>query len=117
MPAEVQLNQSAPVTLDGSGNGTAKLGPRNARETWYPTLASVGTNQAAVTAEAQCKVYEGSDPSQANFVGGTLSGSTGDSTDGVRGPLEVGEYVWAVWTGGDPGAQAYLNVQGTRVLA
>ena len=111
---QVPLNRFDAVTLNGSGNGTAKVGPVNAREVWSPAIASVRTNQAAVTNEASCKIYIGPDTSPPNFVDGTLSGSTGDSTDSVAGQqVRCGQYVFAVWAGGDPGAQAFLNVTGT----
>lgn len=118
MPSVV-LNQSAVVILDASGNGTAQLGPRSGREMWQPAVASVKTNQApgTITSEAQCRIYCGADTSDPNFVDGTLSGSTGDSTGNVSGQeIDCGEYVWAVWSGGDPGAQGRLNVQGQKVI-
>lgn len=110
----VPLNVSVPVVLDASGNGTARTGPVNLREVWTPQQASVKV--ATSTVEAECKVYQGEAPDDPNFVGGTLSGSTGDSTTNVYGPLYVGQYVWAVWTGGDPGATAYLNVGGSKTI-
>lgn len=115
--ATVVLNQTAVVTLNGSGNGTAKIGPIGMREHWSPTVVSVKTNQASITNEAACKIYAGPDTSDSNFVGGTLSGSTGDSTDNITGQqVDCGEYVFAVWTGGDAGAQGTLNVSGTKTL-
>lgn len=116
----VTLNQSAVVTLNGSGNGTAQLGPRSALETWQPNVVSVKTNQLAaeIVNEAACKVYAGSDATDPNYVDGTLSGSTGDSTGNLSGQtIDCGEYVWAVWSGGDAGAQGRVNVQGTKVIA
>lgn len=116
----VPLNQSAPITLNGSGSGTAQMGPVNARETWYPLVVSVKTNQlpAAIINEAQCKIYAGPDASDSNFVDGTLSGSTGDSSSDIAGQqVNCGEYVFAVWSGGDAAVQGRLNVQGTKVIA
>lgn len=112
MAVTVPLNQSAPVTLDIGGGGTARLGPVSLRESWTPAVASVkvSTNNS----EAECRIFEGTDTSDPNYVDGTLSGSTGDSTSNVYGPLEPGNWIWAVWTGGDPGATAYLNVTGTK---
>ena len=116
----VALNQSAVVTLNGAGNGTAQLGPRSARETWQPQVVSVRTNQAAGTVvnEAECKIYAGPDTSDPWFVDGTLSGSTGDSTSNVAGQeVDCGEYVFAVWTGGDAGAQGRVSVQGSKEIS
>jgi hypothetical protein len=116
----VTLNQSAVVTLNGAGNGTAQLGPVSHRETWQPLDVKVKTNQApaAIVNEAQCKIYIGPDASDPFFAGGTLSGSTGDDTANVAGQVvSCGEYVFAVWTGGDPGAQGRVSVSGTKVIA
>lgn len=119
-PVTMTLSQSGVVTLNGAGAGTAQIGPRNGRETWAPAVASVKTNQApgSVVNEAQCRIYAGPDTSDTNYVDGTLSGSTGDSTANIAGQvITCGEYVFAVWTGGDAGAQGRLNVSGTRTLA
>lgn len=113
-PVTTPLNVSVPVVLDGSGNGTARTGPVNLREVWTPQLARVSVSTNA--SEAECKIYEGEQADQANFVDGTLSGSTGDSSANVYGPLYTGQYIWAVWAGGDPGATAYLNVSGTKTI-
>lgn len=110
----VPLNVSVPVVLDGSGNGTARTGPVNLREIWTPQQASVSVSTSA--SEAECKVYQGESAQQPNYVDGTLSGSTGDSTTNVYGPLYAGQWIWAVWTGGDPGAVAYLKVAGTKTV-
>jgi hypothetical protein len=71
---------------------------------------SVSTN----VLEAQCKVYIGTGVGQATFVDGTLSGSSGDSTDRVAHALYPGQIIFAVWTGGDIGSTATVNVVGTR---
>jgi hypothetical protein len=120
MGVTVPLNQSAVVTLSALGAGTAQLGPTSARETWHPAIVSVKTNQAptAIVNEAQCKIYVGPDATDPSFVDGTLSGSTGDSSENVSGQeVDCGEYVFAVWSGGDSGAQGRLNVQGTKVIS
>jgi hypothetical protein len=116
----VELDQSAVVTFNAQGGGIAQIGPRNQRESWSPAAASVKTNQApgAIVNEAQCKIYCGPDTSDPNFVDGTLSGSTGDSTANFGGQsVRCGENVFAVWTGGDAGAQGRLRVTGTKQLA
>lgn len=115
MQAAIGPDGVANVVLDGSGKGTAKAGPLSARETWQPEVASVSASTNA--AEAQCRIYSGDAPIPANYVDGTLSGSTGDSTGHVAGnQLRKGSYIWAVWTGGDPGAVATLKVTGSKLL-
>ena len=119
-PVTVPLNQSAVVTFNAQGAGTAQLGPRNQRESWTPAVISVKTNQApgSIVNEAQCRIYCGADTSDPNFVDGTLSGSTGDSTANASGQIiRCGQQVFAVWTGGDAGAQGRVNVSGTKQLA
>lgn len=110
------LTGSIAVTLNGSGAGTAKLGPLTARETWNPATASVRTTQVSGTIvnEAVCNLFVGLSATQENFRDGTFSGSSGDSSDLVSGALKVGNYIWAVWTGGDAGATAVLAVSGTK---
>ncbi len=101
------LTRTASVTLDGSGNGTAPIGPAITNEVWTVGVASVSV--ATNNAEATCKTYAGG-----NFVDGTTWGSTGDSTSNFAAPVYTGQQVSAVWTGGDPGAVATLVVTGTR---
>lgn len=109
----VLLNETAVITLNGSGAGTAKLGPLTAREVWYPDSASVKANSNP-TNEATCLIYQGPDATQPNFRDGTFSGSSGDSTDKVSLITRKGQFIWAVWTGGDAGQQATLNVTGEK---
>jgi hypothetical protein len=110
------LNENGEVTLDSGGNGTLRMRPAGGSETWQPAVVSVSTGQAQPASEAQCKIYIGPAAAAQYFVDGTLSGSTGDSTDRVSG-YQVdthGSYLWAVWSGGDPGATGILQVNGTR---
>lgn len=106
------LNENGSVTLDGSGNGTLKMVPWGGSVTWRP--ASVSVKVATNAAEAACRIYIGPTASDAYFVDGTLSGSTGDSTDRVSGySIDThGSALWAVWEGGDPGAVATMSVSG-----
>lgn len=111
------LSVTAEVTLNGSGNGTAQAGPTSPGEIWYPAVVSVGTQETTVTSEAQCKIFAGPAPAQPNYVDGTLSGSTGDSTTNIAGRvLRAGQYVFGTWAGGDAGAVAFLNISGTRTV-
>lgn len=106
---------SASVTLDSSGNGTAQAGPSFPGESWLPGVVSVGSAESSVTNEATCKIFIGPSPAQNFYVDGTLSGSTGDSTANVTGQAVFpGNYIFAVWSGGDAGARATMNIQGTR---
>jgi hypothetical protein len=110
------LNQTGSVILDGSGNGTLRLTPDGPNEHWLPTLVSVKATQPVVN-EASCKIYIGQKATDDNFVAGTLSGSTGDATGQVEGydiSHRTDRYIFAVWAGGDAGAQATMVVNGTK---
>ena len=103
------------AVLNGSGGGTAKIGPAGPAEVWNAQVASVSVSTN--TAEAQCRIYVGDQPAANNFIDGTLSGSTGDATSRVSArPLKLGDFIWAVWSGGDAGSVATLNVTGTRTV-
>lgn len=109
------LTVSATVTLNGSGAGTVQLGPSLPRELWRPAVANVQCSANVTTGVCQATVYAGPQAAQAYFRGATQSGDTGDSTDTVSADeLRPGTYVWAVWSGGVPGAVATLTVTGTR---
>ena len=109
---------AATVVLNGQGGGTLKVGPIGPREVWSPLVASVSaTTGSPIVNEAQCRIYIGPSPTPQYFVDGTLSGSTGDSTANVSGSsVSLPWSVWAVWSGGDPGAVATLNVSGTKAI-
>lgn len=112
-PGQLPLNETLSVVLDGSGDGYVRFTPRG--EKWYPTLVSVKVSTQ--TAEAQCRIFAGPASTDDNYVDGTLSGSTGDSTDRVTGyVIAAGQtpYVFAVWSGGDAGAQATAVLNGTK---
>lgn len=112
MSRPVPLNASAQVTLDGTGSGMASVGPTAQGETWsagFVTAVHASTNAA----EAQCRLYAGGGASPAYFIGGTVFGSTGDSSSDTP-QMQVGQQVFAVWSGGDPGAVATLSINGMR---
>jgi hypothetical protein len=114
MPTSVRLDQSAFVTLDGSGNGTAQMGPLTAREEWHPGNVHVSANQNP-TLEAECRIFMGDVPIAMNYRDGTFSGSSGDSTDSLSSDVvKCGQKIIAVWTGGDAGVVATVTVTGTK---
>lgn len=110
----LNLTAIATCTLDGSGNGQAATGPTGTREAWQPATAAVSASSN--TSEATAKVFAGAQVGQGTFVDGTTWGSTGDSTNSFTQPVYPGQQVFAVWTGGDPGATATLVVSGTRTI-
>lgn len=107
-PGQVQ------VRLDGTGAGTARLGPTGHGITWTLGTISVKTTQAVTTGTCQCNTYAGDDASATNFLDSTFSGDTGDSTDAGAGmQIRLGKYVFAAWSGGVPGDTATLTITGT----
>jgi hypothetical protein len=115
MSTPVLLSQSMSKALDASGNGTIQMGPLSAREVWSPQNVSVSVSTN--TLEAFCKIYIGDTPLQRNFIDGTYSGSSGDGSSRVANSIvKSGQYVWAVWTGGDPLSMATLLVTGTKTV-
>lgn len=109
------LNETVTVILDGTGNGTAKVGPLSAREVWTPQ--NVHISVSTDVNEAVCNIYVGDSADPRNFRDATSSGSIGDSSDRVNADVvKCSQYVWAVWTGGDPGSIATLNVTGTKTI-
>ena len=111
---ETTLSITVSVQLDGTGAGTASIGPLSAREVWYPDNAHVQVSSN--TNEAQCILYVGDAPQQRNYRDTTFSGSSGDSTDRVGGALKNPNKVWAVWTGGDARAYATLVITGRKTV-
>lgn len=114
MTRQLPLTVKAYVTLDGSGSGMAWTGPLSPGEKWTGLTAHVSA--ATNTAEATCQVFSGAAATPGYFGDATTWGSTGDSTSNLN-QLRVGGNVFAVWSGGDPGALATLAVTGTREVA
>lgn len=112
MQRQLPLNAAVQVTLDGSGNGTAGTGPTAQGETWAAGF-SAAVHASTNASEATCRIYCGAGASPQYFTDGTTWGSTGDSTTNTP-QMHTGQQVTAVWTGGDPGATAYLTCTGTR---
>jgi hypothetical protein len=102
------------ITLNGSGAGTARLGPSGHGVIWIIGNINVHTGQAVSTGTCQCTIYVGDDTSAVNFRDSTFSGDTGDTTDAASGEqIRLGKYVWAVWAGGVPGDLATVTITGT----
>lgn len=113
MSTEYNLNQSAQVTLNASGNGSCFVSP-NGTERWHVTRIAVVTNQAAsVTTIPTCGVYLDSIADQ-NLYDKTYTGSQ-DSTDSDIW-LEKGQRLHAQWLTGVAGSIGTLSVFGKRVL-
>lgn len=106
------LSEFVSVVLNGSGAGTAKIGPAAHGVIWKPTVASVRVSTQVKS--PTCLIYAGDSATPDNFVDGTFTGAQ-NSTSNIDGQvLTLGQFVFAVWSGGDVGAQATLTVTGTK---
>lgn len=109
------LRETAVVYLDANGAGIAKLGPLSAREIWYPDNVHVSVNSDVIVKEAKCSIYMGNSTVQSNFRDESVFASSGDSSGTCNADtVKVGDYIWAVWTGGDANKQAVLTVTGIK---
>jgi hypothetical protein len=123
------LNESASVVLDGSGNGTARISPgqpgapgsgvgasRNSGLRWNVSGVAVSVLTHVAEAVAKCFISYGIQSSTpADFQGQTQTGSTGDTCT-VNATLRPGDWVTVTWAGGDPGVTATMRVFGTLDL-
>lgn len=111
--ARVKISQSLSAIVLPNGTAVVKMGPLSARETWYPSNVHVSVTTHVV--ESTCIVYAGDSPTQSNFRDDSVTASSGDSTGACNADvLKAGQYIWAVWSGADVGAQATLTVTGMR---
>lgn len=111
---KVPFREVGIVTLDGSGNGTASVGPLTARETWYPELVAMSVSTPIVK-EASGLVYAGDQALQQYLVDGCTDASSGDSTGNIEGRiLRSGQKIFGVFSGGDAGHIAMMVVTGQK---
>lgn len=117
-PLSSALN-SISVTLNGSGGGTASLGPQHVREHFQVDSASVSVaplpGNSAPLKQASCSIYVGTSVNASTFFGNSITGSTGD-TCSVSTDIQTGQLVFAVWAGGDAGAVATMSLNGQRTI-
>lgn len=104
---------SGSVVLDGSGNGSVQLGPILG-QTWNLSIAAIHVDSN--TKEPTCKLYIGPIANPQTLVDGTYTGSLNSSDAVAQFPITQGNYVIAVWSGGDANANAQLTIWGTRTI-
>jgi hypothetical protein len=109
--ADVGLNESAQVTLNGAGYGVARLGPGRAGTRWLVTTVAVSVAGTVVNVP-QIRLYKGA-PSPGQEITNSYNGAR-NSSDGMSVTLHAGEYLSAEWSAGDPAAVATISVFGTR---
>jgi hypothetical protein len=105
-----------PIVLSGTGAGQCQIGPVNPREIWYPTSVAISCSLASPSGSTpRCFIYAGASPTQQFFVDATY-GIQGNSSSLISGQvIYPGMNIYAVVTGGPPGAQFVMTVMGSRV--
>jgi hypothetical protein len=95
---------------------TISVGPHGLGTTWYPVQCTISSSVGAADTST-CAVYLGSQVQQ-NLQGGQSYAGGGDVVALSVVSMTPGDLLIAVWTGGTPGSQVAVNVQGTQnVLA
>jgi len=94
-----------------AGQATISVGPQGLGNVWYPAQAVIGTT-SGVNDNSVCNAYLGAAGVPTTLVGTAYPGGSGTIALAVP-PLSPGEYLIFVWTGGNPGDVASVNVIGT----
>lgn len=111
------LDDSVTITLDGSGNGKAKITVPGTRYGDGPkwSVSQVAVQVATNTKEATCNLYLSRGTSvfnPADFVAQTQLGSTGDTCALNVQEMLPNDWLTAVWAGGDANQRATMTVKG-----
>lgn len=100
------------AVISGGGAATVTVGPQGLGNIWYPAQISASTTSGIAGNDAStCNIYLGSQGVPVTLLGTLLPGT------GVLGlavpSMSPGQYLIAVWSGGNPGDVAAVNVVGT----
>jgi hypothetical protein len=110
--AAQQVSPQTTVTLNGSGDGQCSLTPPSGT-LWQLALAALNIPNAILIPRAF--LYLGSSSGPLTLIDSTYLGNSASSGKVAGAPFYHGTYLWAVWTGGDPGALATLQAYGVQV--
>lgn len=102
-PLALNSNITAVFDANGDAVGEILVGPN---QRWEVTLLNTNTTS---TSQTRLTVYRG--PVESTQVDFSRTGNGDTSNTDIK--LQQGEKLSAKWTGGTPGAQATLNIQGT----
>lgn len=114
MSLSVPLLRTITITLNGSGNGTAQTGPFF-NEVWHPSICNISMSGSIPSSgnPATCTLSVGMAVAGSQFIDATYQ-VTGAASDSAGGQLVYfGQYIFATWANGNPGATATLTVSGT----
>jgi hypothetical protein len=113
----VPFTKTVSLTLDGSGNGIAQVGPFF-NETWHPSTCNISMTGAIPSSgtPATCTLSIGFQQAGAMFVDSTyqVNGAASSVIDGQV--VYYGQYIFATWANGNAGATATLTVSGTKTI-
>lgn len=96
-----------------AAGGTIQLGPQGLGSTWHLTSAAFNTTPQNTTDTPEVYLYSGGLAAPNNQLVHSYSGNA-DSAD-LDVTLVVGEYLWCVWSGGDP-ATGNLQLVGAQTV-
>lgn len=106
-----EFSLSTTITLNGSGAGTAQIGPQYPREWWELDKAGIYIPAGGFPI---CTIFVGATATPDHMVDQTYTGA-GDSTGRVSGhTIHAGEFVFAVWQAGIANVPATLTVWGAK---
>jgi hypothetical protein len=99
------------LVLNGSGGGTASVGPTGLGTVWYPASAVFGTSVTPFDSST-ISLYIGPAGVPTTLQGTLITGGVGTIALAIP-QLTPGLYIIAVWTGGTPGSTVSMNVTGS----
>jgi hypothetical protein len=104
------------VVLNGSGAGTAFIGPTRPNEHWQ--LLGATASLPVASAQGSVSLYVGSSVANGILVGTTQYTTLSPTAVFGLGNMDIqpGQQVWAVWTGGPANTTATLLVAGTYTI-
>jgi hypothetical protein len=111
---DVPLNVSASVVLSGTGAGTVSLGPTLPGVSWNPTAVAVVVTPISNSVTSVFKLYSGI-AQASNFIAGSYTGDINSAGLGLS-PMQAGQILTGVWSGGNPGATATMTLTGTQTI-
>ena len=98
-------------TISSKGVATVQVGPAGLGTTWYPAQATISTTTGAADTST-CQIYLGAKNVPNLLVGQSYAGG-GDTVALAVPAMAVGQLLIAVWSGGNSGDKATINILGT----
>lgn len=109
--AVVTLKAAPPVFALPAGEGIVSVGPQGLGNVWYPAQCTISTT-SGVNDNSVFSLYLGPAGVPVTLVGQAFPGGSGTLAVAVPS-MTPGQYLIGVWTGGNPGDVASINVIGT----